>query len=458
MNRTTPATGRPLWWKFQGWTRLISLFVLLALLLAPLPATGQIENPDTVTHFAHAGSEDTLPTEDSDGSTNPQTVLDDQETDEQSEENLVYLPILRKSRTPIIPETTVVLTEQTIQHLGAISPDDSLYTFNQVTTELAQLDPGDVMVTGVSATTPEGFLRKVTDVQVEGDRVQITTVQGTLEDAIEQGELHVSQQLTPSMVIQEDTLEGVQLLRTTSNQFYFQLTEVVLYDVDGSDQTTYDQIRANGQLTIEPYYYFDIEIGFFSLEELTFYVLTTETAKLEITAYTEAVGTDKEIPLTTYYCYPITVYIGPVPVVITPVVSIVVGLEGGIYAGVSTSVTQSLGVYAGVNYSDNDWSTPSDFNNSFSWDYPTISTNANFKGYLGPELMLALYGITGPYARIQAFTQLEVDLYAGTHSLYGGLEIPVGVQVQALGREFADQELFALGLRWLLYEFGGGGT
>jgi hypothetical protein len=141
----------------------------------------------------------------------------------------IFLPLVRRSIRPIIPDTTVVLSEDTTSYLESISPDGSIYTFGQITDELAALDPGDVMVTGVSAKTPFGFLRLVTAVDNAGGKVVVTTSQGTLEDAIQQGELRFSQTLSPAMIAAGSALKGVELQQGPQGEFFYQLIDVVLY-------------------------------------------------------------------------------------------------------------------------------------------------------------------------------------------------------------------------------------
>ena len=62
-----------------------------------------------------------------------------------------------------------------------------------------------------------------------------------------------------------------------------------------------------------------------------------------------------------------------------------------------------------------------------------------------------LYGIAGPYASVQAYLKLEADIFATPWwTLYGGLEVPVGVRVEILSHKVADRELVAIGFRKLL--------
>jgi hypothetical protein len=451
MKRTSQTMGKSLWWKTIKLVRLHSVFILLGLLLSPLSAAGQTENPNGDELSTLNGSGVASPSNDSGGSSGFQRLLVNQSMVVQANSNIVHLPMLRKSVPTIIPGTTVVLSEQTTQHLGAISPDGSTYIFNQITTELAQLDFGDVMVAGVSEYTPDGFLRKVTGIQTDGDQVEVITVQGTLEDAIQQGELHISQFLSPDHVRAVNALDGVTLEQITTNSFSFQLSNVVLFDADGSPSTSYDQVVANGEITVVIGFNLDLTIGFFSLDTLTITTMAQETANLELTTYITADAIDREVPLASYGFAPITVPVGPVPVVFVPTLSLYAGLNGEIHVSVTTSVTQELIANAGLSYADGGWDTIKSLDNHFSWTPPTLSAGMSAKGYLGAGLSLDFYGVAGPYVNIQPYLRLSVDPVAVPWwSLYGGLEVPIGIHVEVLGKELADYSTTVLDTSWLL--------
>ena len=385
-------------------------------------------------------------------------IFNQQSAAAQSPDHTVFLPIVRQALPPIIPDTTVVLTVDSTQYLESVSADGSVYTFSQSTAELAQLDPNDVMVSDANANAPNGFLRQVTAVQEDAGRVEVTTVQGTLEDAIEQGELSVNMTLTPDMVREQNALEGVHLVSGPEALFSYDLNNVVLYDADGNSATTGDQILANGQLSLELGADFDFSIGFFRLKELYFTIWAREMAGLSISTNIPVAGLSEEVTLATYRFLPKTIFVAQVPVVFTPIVSLVVGIDGSIHVGIATSVTQSLGVSAGLGYRDGEWGTHGAYLNSFTYVPPFPTADMNIKGYLGPELELELYGVAGPYARALAYLQMEVDSTASPWwELFGGLEIPVGIRVEVLGHELADQSTVALNLRWLLASSNGGG-
>ncbi len=365
--------------------------------------------------------------------------------------NRAYLPFIRGAVPPIIPDTTKVLSPATTQYLVSISGDGATYTFSQMTPELAALAPGHVMVGDVSQNAPDGFLREVTAVSTTGGQVVVTTGPATLEDAIQQGELHLSRALSPEEVVGFRVSPGVRAVNLLPGEFYIELEDAVLYDADGNPGTTGDQIRADGSITLEPGYDFDLMVQDWQLQQLAFTSWVEETAELEITAYVAAAGIEREVPLANYVFTPITIFIGPLPVVIIPELVIVAGIDGEVHVGLTTAVTQQATLTAGVEYDDGDWGTISDFDNSFTYSPPAVTAGLEVKGYAGTRLALKLYGVVGPYIRIHFYLELEVDLFANPWwILYGGLEAPVGILVEILGHQLADYEALAIGYRIIL--------
>jgi len=275
----------------------------------------------------------------------------------------VYLPLITKNYGPYvkIPDTTKVLSETTIQHLSSISDDGAVFTFSEMTPELEALELGDVIVGGVTVLAPYGFLRKVTGVSADDGQVAIATDQATVEEAIEEGTIEIHKTLTPGDVQGAMQMTGVALNTgprlLDQEHFIISLDNIVLFDVDGNLATTNDQVKANGQITLEPSIDFRMVIRYFHLNQLVFTVNAVENAELEITADIDYPTIHKEKEIARYYLTPIPVSI----VTIFPVLTINVGLDGSVHVGVSTGVTQQATLTAGLIYDVNKgWS------NSFS--------------------------------------------------------------------------------------------
>ena len=368
--------------------------------------------------------------------------------------NDIYLPIVNNPLTPIIPDTTNVLSKATTQYLTSVSGDGSVFTFSQMTLELTAVAVGEVIVSEPTPLTPNGFLRKVTAVSDTSGQVEITTIQATIEETIQQGELHIHHVLSPEDVQNALLANGVSLVKRTAQpkgEFFFEIQDVVLYDDDGDSNTTNDQIRANGLITFEQDFDFDLVVQNWQLEQLRFTVTNIETVELEIESMIELASVEQEYEIAHQTFSPIIVWVGWVPVVIVPIITVHVGVDGSVEVGLKTTITEETTVTAGVAYANEEWELISDFDNNFTYTPPVLTAGLTIKGYAGAGLDLLLYGIVGPYAKLDLYLELEADVFATPWwELYGGLEVPVGIKVEVMGHELADYEGFAIGYRVLL--------
>lgn len=93
-----------------------------------------------------------------------------------------------------IPSTTKVLDEETLEHLSSISEEGSVLVFNRTTPILESLAQGDVIVGGVSKTTPYGLApRRIVSIKKEGSQIKVITKPATLEEVIEKGTIKTNE-------------------------------------------------------------------------------------------------------------------------------------------------------------------------------------------------------------------------------------------------------------------------
>ena len=352
--------------------------------------------------------------------------------------SVLYLPLIQKpfeSVPTIMPETTEVLTDETTSQISSISADSSIFTFSAMTPELAQVDVGDVIVSGVSAAAPDGFLRKVTASQAQGDGLVLTTEQATLEEAYQQVSVNIQQTLTPANLQGFTAIPGVKLVKSPDGanvgDFNFQLNNAVLFDEDNDLSTTDDQVVANGSLVFSPNYEFRLKVVNFSVEEVYF----SQTMSVQ-TGLTVSSKISLTIPITETSLLPSPIPLGAFPIpglplVVTPVLDIIMGINGSVYVGVSTSVTQTTSFTAGLQYANHTWQPISSFSNDFTFNQPQFTSGVSFKAYVGPKLSFLLNGVVGPYVKVNLALKLDIAPLSNPWlTLKGGLEIPVGVSVQ----------------------------
>lgn len=359
----------------------------------------------------------------------------------------IFLPIVRNNLPPIIPETTEVLTEESTQHLVSISTDGTILTFDQMTSQLSDLTAGDVIVGNVSEAAPDGFLRKVTAVSSTNGQVIVTTAPATLEDAIQQGSIQLSKQLTPADVESMTLVEGVTLQARPSatdlnDTFTFELKNVVIYDEDEDFDTTNDQIIANGRLELSPDLDFNLKIKDHTLEELDFILRAEETVALEVGAEVSKPLLNASFLIANPKISNIVVSVGIVPVIIKIEMPIYLQIKGEATAGVWATVTQTADLTAGLQYEDNTWYPVSNLINDFSFDPPTGQIGAELTVNLNPPIKLMLYGVAGPSATVGPYLKLIGEVSGLSVDwkleLHGGITATVGVQAEILGQSLGN--------------------
>lgn len=370
------------------------------------------------------------------------------------ETHTVFLPIIKNSLAPIIPDTTNVLNEATTQHLMAVSEDDTTFTFAQVTQELLNVQVGELIASRPTPLTPYGFLRKVTNIFTSNGQLILTTEQATIEEAVQQGEVHLQYKLSPEDIQESFLASGTTLIQKpqqTEAVFNYQIDDVLLYDADGNPNTVNDQIVANGDIALEIEVDFDLIVHSWHLEELQFIATVVETSDLTIESNIDESLIDEEITLATYYLAPIPVQIGIFPVTVSPQLTIFLGADGTVHAGVSAGITQEATLMAGLLYTNETWQSVNDFDNSFGYTAPTVTAELNVKAYVGAKVDLYISGIKGPYAKAKFFLQLEANPLASPWwELYAGLDVPIGVKVEIFSRTIVDYETKVIEYRRLL--------
>lgn len=374
----------------------------------------------------------------------------------------IYLPLIGKNSIidlpPIIPGTTKVLDEATNQYLEDVSPDGSFFTFSQTTPILQSLSPADIIVSEPTTETPYGFLREVTSVEETGGKVIVETAPASLDEAIEQGSAQTYQTLSPSQISSSTLLPGVSLnavdTASNPNSFGYTLENVVLFDFDGDPGTTYDQVRANGAITFDTGYEFACIYIDNELKLLRFAENVVETSNLIISS---EVNVDTVIqPVVTIaehtFLPGVTIWIGPVPIVMVPKLSVYVGVDGTIHATVTSEVTQQATLSAGAEYTPERGMKPiASFTNDFIFNPPTMSGTMDIKGYLGIGVGLMFYGVVGPTIGINDYLQYVADSNATpAWVLYGGLEVPVSIIFDVFHRLGFSYDITSINFRKVL--------
>jgi hypothetical protein len=356
--------------------------------------------------------------------------------------------LLSLALAPIIPNSTHVLSKTTTQYALKASANESstlsTYTFSQATAELTNVHPGDIIVSDASDLYPNGFLRKVDAVNYSNGRVILQTSSAALDEAIQQGEVNYAQTLNLNKAQSSFQVPGVKLVLPSSTTEgatvpRLNITNVVIYDNDGNTNTKNDQILANGYVEFQPTINFSMKVQNWKVQNLSFTTTGNENAQLKLEYKFNKSFLTAEKTLAKYTLPSITVFVGIVPVVLTPVLRFGVGTNGKVSVGVSAGVSQQLSFKYGVQYNGTTWSPIANLTKSFSPIKPSLLGSLDLKGFANAEISLMIYGVAGPYVKVEVYLKLHANISeVPWWKLFAGLDVPVGVRVEVLGHKLVD--------------------
>ncbi len=340
----------------------------------------------------------------------------------------------------IIAKEAIVINNQ-IWNENFISIDSTNYTLTlKEGINSLNINQGDIIVSSEN----EGLLRKVKHLNQIGDKIIIATESATLSEVIKQGVIEYSQPLTTSQIKDiEYMYEGVglttDLVKSNGNVFNWDI-DAVLYDLDGSQETKNDQIKLVGKFNCDWRILLKIDIGISNgIKEVKFGFVSNEELNLKIIGNV-SYEFEKDITLAKVNFKPIVIMVGAVPVVFTPQLKIMVGVDGYSEGSITSEVSQNLSFDAGIHYlKGQGWSPFKTFEKSLAFKTPQLVVSASASMYLKPELSIKVYSLAGPYANTKIYGKLEASFVKTPWwTLYGGIKMSAGAKVDILDKFLLD--------------------
>jgi Tol biopolymer transport system component len=316
-----------------------------------------------------------------------------------------------------------VLTSDEKKDLESYDPVEGTLVFD----DGVDFEKGDIIVSGtIKDKAPNGFLRKVTSRRNGGEIIE--TSQATLEDALEEAEIHYNGKLRNN---------------SSNRLFHPQVSiinepfETVLYDHDDNFDTTHDQIVFRGNVEVDVDIDFDVKIKRWKLKELGFTSTFEETANFEISSAEDRFEINERKKIVEYSLPPINILVPtvpPFPFVLKPKIVVSAGFEG-VAENLSANLIQTGSLIAGFEY-DGSWSPISELDIGFEFDAPVLNTNLKAKGSVGPQLDMLAYGVAGVYGGVNGYVRVDAKL--PSVKVIAGLEGTVGVKMEVFSRTIAE--------------------
>jgi hypothetical protein len=328
-----------------------------------------------------------------------------------------------------------------MDQLTSASPGGDTLRFSLGAEELKSIHVNDIIVSDRG----QGLLRRVVEIRQSGSEITLLTDPAAITDAIEQGGISFTRTLSVTDVRSfEPAAQGIELTagRAGPESFDIRVPDVVIYDHDGNLATTWDQVRADGDITLKIDFAFQMSIEHFSLEHFLFQQTTDADSHLKLKSAIALVSLDAKHEIAQFRFSPITFWIGVVPVVFTPVLKVNVGARGKVSAQVEFEFTSHSQARYGLSCdAGSGWAPISEQSTTYEAVAPHLNLECRAQGYFGPQLELMLYGVAGPFMNAYLYGEAEVTpLEDPWWKLWGGVEVGGGAKLEIFSHLIANYE------------------
>lgn len=393
-----------------------------------------------------------------------------------SVENPIIPPFPEAEEEPIeliIPEATKVIDPVTEQEIISIASDHSQIVFKKSTPQLEELMPGDIIVMGVTENTPEGLLRKIANItkgSKNSSEVVVETEFATIEEAIEQGSFYFKERLKP-----EDAkepiyyLKGVEFIKDKSIikdstkgylDFIYKI-DVLLYDGDNNPKTEEDNIALTGQVSFSYELLLAGKIEFpHSLKELNYQNIVNIEKSLKVKIGGSAKLFQYEKVLFTQSLGHKIIWIGYLPFVLSPKITLKANVDGEIFADITAEVTDEEIFTAGIMYKNGTWQPIS--SHEYIPTDPSLSLSVGGEVTFGicPKLECKVDEVIGPYCGMNLYGKVIADIYENPWwKIYAGIKANAGVSIEIFSKKIVSADMLIFDLQKMIKQadepFGG---
>ncbi len=339
--------------------------------------------------------------------------------------------VIQITATPdgyLIPPTTKVMDADVTSALESVSPE-GVITFSRSTPALEALKPGNILVSDAVAAAPYGLLRKVKSIRNEGSKIIVETEDAELIEAVHEGQVSFVKDLKPEDVKTTWLYPGVTFnepenISRTNPGLASLSPDTVLrpntfsYNID-TDFGTGGRIKVVGNASLEPKLEADVNISCndkkfgvcIEIPDLNFMTRIAILENVSLAVKGDATNFNKRVEIARHEFTPLTFWIGPVPVVFTPILSIYLQGDGLLTSKLEYAIGQKLTLAAGLSYnSDTGFKDLSEATFDFIKPTPTFTNRVELRGVIGGEFELLLYGAIGPYASLEAGPYFRANL------------------------------------------------
>lgn len=319
-------------------------------------------------------------------------------------------------------DNAVTLSDNDLLKIITYNEDGTL-VFDQASAIVQNLTANQILIGGVTTHTPHGFLRKITGVNHQNNQTTVTTQQASLPEAYNNLTFKLTHSITPDDIARvEYPLKGVRYIPGEGKNPYLSFAI--------NDVQIYNNVLLNGSIEIEPSFEFEVDLRMGSIRKVHFGVNVEKRTSLSITAQAQILDIENEVVVAQIYCNPIAIG----SVIVVPYLKVDVGGSVTAAAQVTTNLSTTETLTAGITYNNGKWTKYGNVSKSFNYTPFTVNYNVNAKAWTGPDLSMLVYGIFGPWVDLNAFLELDVNTSEMPWwVLEGGIETNMGCRAVIFG-------------------------
>ena len=306
-----------------------------------------------------------------------------------------------------ISDKTIIVDATNADNL--ISSDNTSLTFNGNTTGVTSWEPGSIVVIEKG----EGFLRKIKSVEKIGGNIKLNTENASIEDVVTKGEFDFEATLSPDNLVGfKCSDENISLVKGIG-EFSLRFDNIKI----GTSG-----VRINGSTKFDPPK-IRLKPVFSSgkLDSVSVSIEISSTTSYEMIADITAYGIATYAPPFCQFTFAsFTAFIGPLPVIITPKLGLVLGADFSINGKAQAGIDISTNVKGGIIYQDYAIKPYSSINQTITNSYVSTATKGTIEGFvLLPKLDLFLYSLAGPFVNLKFYgalrdkSSISVGFFAG---------------------------------------------
>jgi uncharacterized protein (TIGR02145 family) len=367
------------------------------------------------------------------------------------------------SVVPMLINENAILLDSTDLVIRSDSAELSQGLYRLSTSQDVEINLGEVIV----GQQGNGFIRRVADVQKNGDEWYLTTTQGTLEDVIDEMVLNDSLVIVvngpePKTAKVNGQDVPIEIIHQAPGVAFksgggISLSNTVLVDKQVGDAQIHAMIDA-GSISFNPTFRREMNISLFQglkYLELSAGGEVTMSCGLVVSASNDFNFNPDPINLLKFKIGPIM--LGPVPMIITMGFDVGCALGFNAEGRFETGYDAAYGVEFGARYnkySSPKWSPIWERGGAFTEHPPEleIAGGLHTRVFVIPYIEVEIADVAGPYLEVEPYLRgdVNVNLPNWNYELAAGIDSKIGFKVEVFGWELANFDYDLLSKEWMI--------